>query len=1020
MKKNTTQHNILNRLVISTITSFGVLPALAMPPSSATPTPVSPLNDGDLKRATEMIGEKNFTGALDQLRSINLASLQENDRQQVAFLIAQTAFMRGDASCVDILDNFASSYPASPHTLEAQLLAADYFFFNKDFAEALVRYQDLDFKALDPGMRCQYTYRLALSMTKRGFFREARPLFQSLTGNPVYGLTADYYLAYLDYVEGNYDEAYSAFSRLPEGGGTKSRRGNRAYVSDGIEPGYYMTQIEFLREQYQDVIRHGRALIEKRPVEELLPETYRVVGESYYRTGVPDVARQYLEEYVDMTDSPNHSGAYTLGVILYDDGDFKRTAELMAPICDSEGELAQGAWFYIGQCAVKERDDNKAAIAFEKAYKLDYDSNVTEKALYNHITSLLRGGNLPFSRSSSLLKEYIQRFPSAPHSAKVRETLAEAYCRQGEYAKALEYINAIKSPSKDALRLKQQALFFLGVEEMSNGLPSDAATHLREAADMNSVDNALATQATLWLGDALYAGKLYGKASTEYEKFLKAGPSTPNYDLALYNLAYSLYQQDKFAKAAQYFLQAANASSLSGSQRANARLRRADCLFYSRDFKGAREAYQQVISNNDPGADYASLRHATLRGLLGDVPGKLKELQSLANRYPGSDWDAAALLEQGATYYDQGDVAQAEIVYRQLTEQHNDRPEARTAGLRLAQTLRGEGRIPDAIEAYENVISEWPSSEEAVSAHQDVISLHATQGSLEDYAEWLTHINGAPRISVDEMEKLEFDAAEDAFSEDVNNYTLLERYVDKYPDGAYIARALYDIADAKYEKRDFSGAVSAIDSLLDKRPDSPVSGPALLLKGEILENHRLSSDSRKQAYDSYAKATSRGNKDIYLPGLQGMMRTSDSDSEILSIARKIQSIGGEQDAMEEAAYYEAEALIRRGHSQEGTAILRRLAGNPADLFGAKAAVALAEWQLRNKQYKNAEKTLVAFTDSGTPHNYWLARGFILLADVYEAQNKKYLAKEYLQSLKENYPGDEPDITEMIDKRLKNL
>ena len=58
-------------------------------------------------------------------------------------------------------------------------------------------------------------------------------------------------------------------------------------------------------------------------------------------------------------------------------------------------------------------------------------------------------------------------------------------------------------------------------------------------------------------------------------------------------------------------------------------------------------------------------------------------------------------------------------------------------------------------------------------------------------------------------------------------------------------------------------------------------------------------------------------------------------------------------------------------------------------------------------------------NSGTSHTYWLARAFIVLSDVYAAEGKSFEAREYLQSLRENYPGKEPDIKEMIDKRLRD-
>ena len=50
----------------------------------------------------------------------------------------------------------------------------------------------------------------------------------------------------------------------------------------------------------------------------------------------------------------------------------------------------------------------------------------------------------------------------------------------------------------------------------------------------------------------------------------------------------------------------------------------------------------------------------------------------------------------------------------------------------------------------------------------------------------------------------------------------------------------------------------------------------------------------------------------------------------------------------------------------------------------------------------------------------MARGFILLSDIYNKQGDKFQAREYLESLKANYPGKETDIKEMIEKRLNAL
>ncbi len=88
------------------------------------------------------------------------------------------------------------------------------------------------------------------------------------------------------------------------------------------------------------------------------------------------------------------------------------------------------------------------------------------------------------------------------------------------------------------------------------------------------------------------------------------------------------------------------------------------------------------------------------------------------------------------------------------------------------------------------------------------------------------------------------------------------------------------------------------------------------------------------------------------------------------------------------------------------------------LSGAKAAVELGDWYLKQGDTKKALSTLGAFTDAGSVHSYWLARGYISLADAYHADGNDYLAVEYLKSLRDNYPGDESDIADAIAAKIK--
>ncbi|MDE6022172.1 MAG: hypothetical protein K2G13_01590, partial [Muribaculaceae bacterium] len=88
------------------------------------------------------------------------------------------------------------------------------------------------------------------------------------------------------------------------------------------------------------------------------------------------------------------------------------------------------------------------------------------------------------------------------------------------------------------------------------------------------------------------------------------------------------------------------------------------------------------------------------------------------------------------------------------------------------------------------------------------------------------------------------------------------------------------------------------------------------------------------------------------------------------------------------------------------------------IWGAKPSVELGEWYLEKGYIENAHSILETFTDAGSVHSYWLARGFIALADVYHSEGNDYLAVEYLKSLRDNYPGDEEDIAESIETKIR--
>ena len=108
-----------------------------------------------------------------------------------------------------------------------------------------------------------------------------------------------------------------------------------------------------------------------------------------------------------------------------------------------------------------------------------------------------------------------------------------------------------------------------------------------------------------------------------------------------------------------------------------------------------------------------------------------------------------------------------------------------------------------------------------------------------------------------------------------------------------------------------------------------------------------------------------------------------------------------------------------GNNDNAIDDLDRLAEDTRTKEGAEAKYLVAQLLFDEQSYDYCEDEINEFIEMSTPHTYWMARSFILLADLYSAQGKAMEAKQYLLSLQNNYEGED-DIAEMIAIRLEEL
>jgi len=86
--------------------------------------------------------------------------------------------------------------------------------------------------------------------------------------------------------------------------------------------------------------------------------------------------------------------------------------------------------------------------------------------------------------------------------------------------------------------------------------------------------------------------------------------------------------------------------------------------------------------------------------------------------------------------------------------------------------------------------------------------------------------------------------------------------------------------------------------------------------------------------------------------------------------------------------------------------------------GAEASYNLAAIAFRTDRLVEAEERVYALAENFAAYDYWVAKGFILLSDIFLKNGNEFQARQTLESIIENYKG--PELGEVAREKLNAL
>lgn len=961
----------------------------------------------------EMFSLKNYSGCIDKLTAYKQQSTNADLVQEADYMMVCAAYEQGRPNVAELLKNYLEVYPSSRHADEVAFLIGSAHFGEGEYERAIYWFNQSNIDLLSPDQQEAYCFRLAYALLQQGDQEKARGYFARIEQvGKRYKEAASYYVAYIDYARGSYPQALQAFNRLKE---------NPTYKEQSL---YYITQIYFIQNKYSKVIDEGKQLLAAYPNSANNGEVYRMMGNSAYHLGDEAQAIKWLDQYMATTEKPLRGDRYILGVCSYNKGDYAKAVKQLSQTVRANDALSQSASMYLGQSYLKLGQSNNARMSFESAATASFDKQVKEAAMYNYALLVHETGFTGFGESVRIFEDFLNDFPNSQYADKVNDYLVETYLTTKNYESALRSIQKINQPSHKILEAKQDILFQLGTQAFANAQMEEAIDRFSQAIEMGVYKEEARNEAYFWRGESYYRLNDYRQAISDYRTYLNntRQRNTDTYALAHYSLGYSYFKEKDYPEALSRFRQYTDLeSNRQSASYADAFNRIGDCLFHNRQFAQAEEQYSKAAQILPSAGDYALYQKGFVMGLQKDYQGKISMMDRLISEYPSSSYVDDALFEKGRSYVLLDNNTAAARSFEQLIKQYPESALSRKAGIQLGLIYFNDGRMDQAAAAYKAVIDAYPGSDEAKVALQDLKSVYVEQNNVNAYAAYVNSLGGNVHLEVSEQDSLTYIAAEKLFmrGDNAGARQSLENYLQQYPSGAFSTNAHYYLGAIAFAEKQYATALPHFEQVVNAG-DPKFMEESVARTAEI---HYLNK-SYDEAMSYFEKlllvAETPENKEA---AKLGTMRCAEQTGQLAEAVQAATELLKETklspEVVREAHYVRAKAYTSLGQEAKALADWKELSKDTRTLQGAEAKYRLAQLYYDQKKDSEATKVLEDFAKNGTPHQYWLARGFILWADIFIRQGDEGQARVYLNSLQNNYQGD-AEINAMIEDRLAKL
>jgi TolA-binding protein len=325
----------------------------------------------------------------------------------------------------------------------------------------------------------------------------------------------------------------------------------------------------------------------------------------------------------------------------------------------------------------------------------------------------------------------------------------------------------------------------------------------------------------------------------------------------------------------------------------------------------------------------------------------------------------------------------------------------------------------EALQNFKSLFSAYPNAEETSNAIEYIRNIYVEEQQPEAYVQFMNDF-GKP-LSYNEQDSLIYRAAIIQYEDNklANSVIAFQKYLAIYPDGRYQLNAMNFLAEMAYSKEQYDTAAIYFGKIALKAPNQFAERAAIVAARLHYFNLKdyVGAEQYFKIVLEYATQQEQKNEAI-----KGLLRCQYKAENWVEASKTALLILGEKNSASDDIIMANMALYHQTILQQDTTkalqILNTVLKSNSSLFTAEAHYLIAFIYFNQQKYNLAEQTAFDVIKKQASYEFWVTKTYILLGDIYLAQNDTFNAIATYKSIAEN--ATIPSLQQIASDKLKAI